>query len=633
MENKMNWTLKDKMNLAKGIAWIAALFSLVVSVMLITNYLQLKSVDPLESPALQTLVEQLHDNPNDEVLKENIRALDLLVRKAYFSSQWQIRTGAYLLIFSVLVFVLAVRYQKSLRSGLEELESIEKDAFLDKQLARKWLVYSGLGLFVVALLSGFLSSDLLDSYEPVDTLADNQAASSVEVIDVQPVASVDQLEVETTTEEEITETEPELTDGQAANISQQDNSNAEVETKAPSEEKAVQAPVKVAIPTKEQLRQNYPFFRGPDGDGITYKTNVPEKFDAASGENVLWKVQVPKHGYNSPIVWGEKLFVSGADAEAREIYCYDTKTGNLLWQAKADQIPGSPTKMPNVTEDTGLAAPTMATNGNAVFAIFGTGDLVALDMEGKRLWSKNLGVPDNHYGHSSSLIIYKDKLIIQYDTNRGSKVMALSTTNGSSQWETVRNVNISWASPVLVEVDGKDQLILNAEPLVAGYDPETGKELWTVECMMGEVGPSVGYDDGMVYAANEYATLAAIKVGSQAEIVWEDSEYLPEVASPLAADGYLIIATSYGVVACYDAKEGTKYWEQEYGDGIYASPVYADGKVYVMDMGGNLHVISLGKEFRLVAESSLGEKSVCSPVFAQGKMFLRGFDHLYCIGK
>jgi outer membrane protein assembly factor BamB len=628
----MNWTINDKMNLAKGITWIAALFSLVVSVMLIANYLQLESVDPLESPALQTLVEQLHDHPNDEVLKENIRALDLLIRKAYFTSQWQIRTGAYLLIFSVLVFVLAIRYQKSLRSGLEELESIEKDAFLDKQLARKWLVYSGLGLFVFALLAGFLSNDLLDSYEPKGDLADNQATSNVEVIDVQPVPLTEQ--VETATKEKQVEAFPEDEDvnSQVVSGSQQDNPQPELAKKEEPKAQVAQTPAKLSIPTEEEFRNNYPFFRGPDGDGITYKTNVPDKFDATTGENVLWKVQVPKHGYNSPIVWGNKLFVSGADKEAREVYCYDTKTGELLWQAKADQISGSPAKMPNVTEDTGLAAPTMATNGNAVFAIFGTGDLIALDFEGKRLWSKNLGVPDNHYGHSSSLIIYRDKLIVQYDTNRGSKVMALNTADGSAQWETVRDVRISWASPVLADVDGKAQLILNAEPLVAGYDPETGKELWTVECMMGEVGPSVGYSDGMVYAANEYATLAAIKVGGQAEIVWEDSEYLPEVASPLAVDGFLIIATSYGVVACYNAKDGTKYWEQEYGDGIYASPVYADGNVYLMDMGGNLHVFKLGKEFQLVAESSLGERSVCSPVFAQEKMFLRGFDHLYCIG-
>ena len=617
----MNWTLKDKMNVAKGIAWFAVLFSLIVSVMLIANYLQLKTVDPLESPALQTLVERLHENPQDEALKEDIRALDLLIRKAYFTSQWQIRTGSYLLLFGVVVFVLAVRYLKSLRNELDELESIEKDAFLDKQLARKWLIYTGAGLFILAMMSGVFSNNILDDYEP-KSLAESQLSSDVEVIEVQPVeeSQVEPIaETESQAAEELVQPETAIEE-------------PEVVAEAVPEQQAAPAATKATLPTREQMRANYPFFRGPAGDGIAYQTKVPEKFDAASGDNVLWKVKVPKHGYNSPIVWGDQLFVTGADNEARVVYCYNKNTGDLLWEAKADQIAGSPAKMPKVTEDTGLAAPTMATNGVAVFALFGTGDVIALDFSGKRLWAKNLGVPDNHYGHSSSLIIYKDKLLIQYDTNRGAKVLALSTNDGSNQWETVRDVRISWASPVLADVDGKTQLILTGEPLVAGYDPENGKELWTVDCMMGEVGPSVGYADGVVYAANEYATLAAIKVGSAAEVIWEESEYLPEVASPLAKDGLLMIATSYGVLACYDAKDGSHYWEQEDGDGIYASPIYADGQGYVMDMGGNLHVIKLAEEFELVAESELGEKSVGSPVFADGKMYLRGFDHLYCIG-
>jgi outer membrane protein assembly factor BamB len=620
VKNKhMNWTLKDKMNVAKGIAWFAVLFSLIISVMLIANYVQLKSVDPLESPALQSLVERLHQNPNDEVLKNDIRALDLMIRKAYFTSQWQIRTGAYLLILGILVFILAIRWQKSLRPGLEELESIEKDAFLDKQLARRWLVYSGSSLFALALISGFFSNNILNGYEP-QALASVQTSSDVEIIEVQSV------------QEPVAENSAE---GQSIDNSEENiqTSTTEAETIVAEKEEVVPAPSKPsAVPTKEQWRKNYPFFRGPEGDGISHKTNVPEKFDITSGENVLWKVKVPKHGYNSPIVWGDKLFVSGADADARVVYAYNKNTGDLLWEAKADQIAGSPATMPKVTEDTGLAAPTMATNGSAVFALFGTGDLISLDMNGKRLWAKNLGVPDNHYGHSSSLIIYKDKLIIQYDSNRGSKVKALSTADGSPKWETERKVKISWASPVLADVNGRVQLVLTGEPLVAGYDPENGKELWTVDCMMGEVGPSVGYADGVVYAANEYATLAAIKLGGQPEMIWEDNEFLPEVASPLAVNGLLIVATSYGVVACYDAADGTKYWEQEYGDGIYASPIYADGKVYVMDMGGNLRVLKMAKEFQLIAESKFGEKSVCSPVFAEGKMYLRGFDNLYCIG-
>ena len=618
----MNLTVNDKMNLAKGVAWIAATFSLVVSVVLIANYFQLKSVDPLESPALQTLVERLHQNPTDEVLKNDIRALDLMIRKAYFTSQWQIRTGSWMLVLGVLILILAVRYQKSLLSELEELDSIRKNPFLDKHQARKWLSFSGIGLFLLALISGFFSNNILDEYETGNNTF-RQPAPDVEIVAVHPITEDSVTDENGTSEPEIT-IEPEVS---ATN--QINETTTELTTKA--EEKAVSAPTN--MPTQEQIRSNYPFFRGPDGSGIAYKTNVPVQFDPASGQNILWKVKIPKKGYNSPIIWGDKLFISGADAADRVVYCYHKNTGKLLWEAKASQIPGSPSKIPEVTDDTGLAAPTMATNGNAVFALFATGDLIALDMNGTRLWAKNLGVPDNHYGHSSSLIIYKDKLIIQYDTNRGAKVMALSTTDGSAKWQTERNVKISWASPVLVTVGNAQQLILTADPLVAGYDPETGKELWTVDCMMGEVGPSVGYANGIVYAANEYATLAAIKLGEEPEIIWEDSEYLPEVASPLVANGLLIIATSYGVIACYDANNGSKYWEMECSDGIYASPIFAGGNVYVIDMGGNLHVLKMAKEMQVVAQSKLGEKVVCSPVFAEGKMYLRGFDNLYCIGK
>ena len=621
---KMNLTLKDKFSVARGVAWIAAIFSLVISLMLIANYIQLKSVDPLESPALQTLVERLHQNPNDDVLKKDIRALDLMIRKAYFTSQWQIRTGSWMLVLGVLVFILAIRYQNALRPALEELESIEKNPFLDKQQAQRWLIYSGGGVFVLALVAGFFSTNLLSEYEPNGQSMQNQVASSIEVIDIQPIQQVASDSIQQEENTIVAQTTEEVRPA----------SESKTETTKTALEKTPETVATTSkLPSQEQIRKNYPFFRGPEGTGVTYKTKVPEKFDGASGQNVLWKTKIPKKGYNSPIIWGDQLFVSGADKSERVVYCYDKNTGKLLWEAKADQIPGSPAKMPGVTEDTGLAAPTMATDGNAAFALFATGDLLAVDMKGKRIWAKNLGVPDNHYGHSSSLIIYKDKLIIQYDTNRGAKVMAFSTADGSMKWETQRDVRISWASPILATVGNKEQLVLTAEPLVAGYDPETGKELWTVDCMMGEVGPSVGYANGIVYAANEYATLAAIKLGAQPEIVWQEDEYLPEVASPLAVDGLLVIGTSYGVVACYDAANGTKYWEHEYGDGIYASPVYADGKVYVLDMGGHLHVLKMDKEFQVVADSNLGEKAVCSPVFADGKMYLRGFENLYCIGK
>ncbi len=631
----MSISNKDKISIARAIAIISASFSVIICVMLIANYLQFKSIDPLESEAFNTLVERLHDNPQDEVLKEDIRALDLLIRKAYFTSQWQIRTGAYLLLLGVIISILAIRFQNTLKSKLDELESIEKDPFLDKQLAQKWVIYVGSGLVVLALLSGFLSYNSLDTYVPeliVKTEVPVQKEQTETV--VKEIVQPEQVAVFPKKEKE--EQAPvQIAEEISAEIAQ---SATKSEKKITPEKQtpAVKKPVTTASTktvSQEELNKNFPFFRGPHMNGIAHQTNIPENWDGASGENILWKVKPPKNGFNSPILWGDKLFISGADDKARQVYCYHKDTGELLWQANADNISGSPSTMPKTTADTGLAASTMATNGNAVFAIFGSGDLIALDLNGKRLWAKNLGVPDNHYGHSSSLIIYKDKLIVQYDTNKGGKVIAFESSSGEKVWETIRSgVRISWATPVITNSANRDELILNAEPLVVAYNPNTGAKLWELDCMMGEVGPSIGYADGIAYAANEYATLAAIDTKT-GEIIWEGNEYLPEVSSPLAADGLLIIATSYGLIVCYDAKDGTKYWEQEYADGIYSSPILVDGKVYMIDMSGKMHIFKLAKEFESIAEPELGEKAACTPAFANGRIYIKGFDHLYCIGK
>jgi len=253
-------------------------------------------------------------------------------------------------------------------------------------------------------------------------------------------------------------------------------------------------------------------------------------------------------------------------------------------------------------------------------------------MNGKRIWARNLGVPDNHYGHSSSLITWAGKLFVQYDTNKGGKLIALDVASGNTVWETVRKSKISWASPVLAEVGGKYQLILTADPIVAGYDVENGKELWAVECMMGEVGPSVAFSNGIAVAANEYARMAAIDIKT-GNIIWENDEYLPEASSPVAFNGLLFIATSYGVLACYDLKSGEKYWEHDVGTTLYSSPAVADGKLFMMDNNGMMRIYEFSKEMKLISENDLGEKSGPTPAFADGRIYIRGEEHLFCIGK
>jgi outer membrane protein assembly factor BamB len=267
-----------------------------------------------------------------------------------------------------------------------------------------------------------------------------------------------------------------------------------------------------------------------------------------------------------------------------------------------------------------------------VVAIFGTGDIVACDYSGKRVWAKNLGVPANHYGHSSSLIYWKGKVIVQFDTSRGGRLLALDISTGEPVWETKRTSHISWASPILAEIGGKMQIITSTEPTVAGYDAETGKELWKSDCMMGEVGPSPAFGSGLAFAGNEYATMAAIDPAN-GTIVWQENDYLPEVASPVVADGMLVVATSYGILVCYDAKTGTKNWEHDYGDGFYSSPVVADGKLFAADMKGVFHILKLSSQYESLGDNPMGEKVMSTPSFSDGCIYIRGAENLYCIGK
>ncbi|NJK85784.1 MAG: PQQ-binding-like beta-propeller repeat protein, partial [Bacteroidales bacterium] len=241
---------------------------------------------------------------------------------------------------------------------------------------------------------------------------------------------------------------------------------------------------------------------------------------------------MPKKGHNSPIIWGDKLFIAGADARTKTIYCYNRVTGSVIWQKEADNIPGSPVTPPKTTDDTGLSAPTMTTDGINLYAIFGTGDIIAFDMDGNRLWAKNIGLPDNHYGHSSSLISLKEKLFVQFDTRKGGKLISLNGFTGETVWEKTRNSKISWASPILIPAGNSYHIILTSDPGVAAYNTENGDELWFIKCLTGEVGPSAAFGEGLVFAANEYATLAAIDPQTKS-IVWESNEYLPEVASPV----------------------------------------------------------------------------------------------------
>ncbi len=602
--------MKRWQTVAKG----AALFCGLVALLLLLNYLQIRKYNPLESNALAQLIGRLAENPADEALQTDIRNLDLLARKAYFTNRWQVRTGSYLLLLGAVVFVIAARMRNSLLPAIEEPSDHEADEWKQRALARTGILIAGFLLLVLALAASFATTRHLDRFgSETATLQEIILDSPVEVIEVGK-------------ESDSAAAGSELPAGAPVAVP----ADTVVAVPAAAADSTVAAEG-AAPPGAAQFRANFPSFRGPFGNGVSAHTNIPVDFDGPSGRNIRWKVAVPLSGFNSPVIWGDRLFITGANGQQREVYCYDRYGGKLLWTARADHIPGSPATAPRTTDDTGLAAPSVTTDGIRVYALFGTGDALALDMEGKRIWARNLGVPDNHYGHSSSLLVWQNLVYFQYDTNSGRKLIALGASDGKTVWETNRNVKVSWASPILARIGGSYQVVLSADPLVAGYDALTGREIWAVNAMMGEVGPSPAYGEGLVFAANEYARLAAINPATRS-IEWEQDEYMPEVASPVVSQGLLFVATSYGVLACYDAKTGEKKWEHDGGVGYYSSPVVADGKLFIFNTDGTLQVFALHAEKELIAQSELGAKVTATPAFATGRMYVRTPGYLWCIG-
>lgn len=559
----------------------------------------MKQTDPLESVALKTLVAKLNTEPNNEELKQEIRNLDLLARKAYFNSHWQVKTGSYLLFFGALVFFISLKISHDLQSKIEKPIDLGKNDPIARVLSQRWIVITIGVLFLGALGASFLSNDYLKMYSIGEGKAKGNVASSIKQIDVSAALANDSIA-----------NGDSLTGGKDSTLNKKAG----------------------AILTIADIKAQSNSFRGPFGNGNSWHKQIPIDWDGAKGRKVIWKVKVPKPGFNSPVIWGDKIFLAGADTKSRVVFCFDLATGNILWQQTASNINGSPSSAPKVTDDTGLSASSVVVDGQHVFAIFANGDLIAFDFDGKKMWGKNLGVPDNHYGHSSSLIALKDKVFIQFDTNKGGRLIALKAMTGATIWDTKRASKIAWSSPVLMPSSNGTLLITTSNPFVTAYNTETGKEIWSVECLSGEVAPSATYGGGLVFAAQENAKLVAIQPGSPAKILWEGDEYLPEVSSPVVSNNLLFICTSFGVMACYDAKTGKKNWEHEFGTGFYSSPVVVEGKLYAIDMKGKMHIVKVSKDKKILGEPTLGEKAFATPAFTDGKIILRGSQYLYCIG-
>ena len=613
----------NKTKILKLTGYVAGLFTLFIAVIMIIGYIQLENIRPLENPSLDALREVYDQDPNNEDLKEQIRALDLMARKAFFNTRWQIETGTYLLLAGALIFIISQRLLYTERRKIEGTAYQAGDMIASKRKSRLYLlISSGVVIAIAFVISFQLRIKLPDPTRVYDETG-VQGESNITHL------RTDELSVapDRPAENQVMQTDNQTTTSGGTTETSAIQETAEQATITANE------PVVSNRPVDDNNGINYPFFRGTGSRGIVEEEGFPVNWDGSSGQGIKWKIKVNSHGYSSPIIWNEKIFLTGENENSLEVMCYNKLNGELIWTASASGIDGEPQEAPLTSEDTGLAAPTAATNGQVVCAIFATGNLICLDMDGNRKWAKNIGVPDNHYGHSSSLIIHGNKLLVQYDERSKKSLKAFDLNSGQLVWETIRPVAISWASPVIARFNGIYQVILTSEPYVIAYDIDTGNELWSVQCMSGEVGPSVGVNSKYVFAVNEFAVLAAIKPGENASVVWQDNEYTPEVSSPVATDELVFLLTSWGAAACYDTETGELVWDHDFDYGFYASPVIAGDYVYMLDQAGVMHIVEVGREYNEVAESALGERAVCTPAFSEGNIFIRTEEYIYCIEK
>jgi len=577
------------------IALIAGVLALILGALLIFNTFRLYrgpgngKVRLVEARELLPLKAALREDPKNEPLKQQIRQLDQQLRHEYFRREQLASRGGWLLLGSAAVFLAALQLARHLRRPLVPIPNISvRPADPGHAATHAAMAVTGTTL----ALAGLTMALVWGTGRQWQGELTNQSAVSATAAT-----------------------------GAAAGSSASDPA---------------------WFPSAAEVAGNWPYFRGPDGSGITALTDLPETWDGASGKNVLWKSEIGLPGENSPIVWGKHVFLTGATAQRRELYCFDATTGALLWKEPVTTPQSERAEPPEVMEDTGFAAPTAATDGRRVFAIFANGDIAGFTVAGKRLWVRSLGTPENMYGHATSLTMWRNRVIVvfdQADAKAGkSRIMALDATTGEPVWSTPRAVANSWVSPILIQHQGREQIITSADPLVIAYDPATGKDLWQAKCMRGDVATSPVYANDLVYVACDQTCIAGIRPDgsgtvTDSKIVWKQEDSgLPDMCS-LLCDGPRLYTLVFGTFHAFDALTGGHLWELETKAKFQASPTLVNGRIHLLTTDGVMIIGEAGKDgFKETGRAALGEGTGASPAYAPGRIYLRGKKNLFCIG-
>ena len=405
---------------------------------------------------------------------------------------------------------------------------------------------------------------------------------------------------------------------------------------------------------------NWPQWRGPGSNGISTEKSLPLEWSPE--KNVVWKTPIPGRGRSSPVVWGDRIFLTtdveagkaegnqppkhvlsgtpfrhpdslGADVRhGLTLLCLDRKTGEVLWQQAAYDC----VVFDERHKAGSYAAPTPVTDGRAVYAYFGAEGFYAYDMQGKFLWKYDPGkIQTIGMGPGTSPLLAGELLILQCDSSdQKSKMVALNGKNGELVWKTERTTDMTWSTPMLVG----DEVITTANELVISYDPKTGRERWRGPGVKGNAVPSPVSGNGIVVVSAGYPDKYAwaFKAGGDGKPLWEYSKGTAYVPSPIFYGDYVYLVTDKGLITCLEAKTGAVRYEGKRpgpGGQFAGSPVAYDGKILLTSEDGETHVIQAGPEFAVLRTNSVGEAVLASPAISNGMIFIRGRDHLFAIAQ
>lgn len=396
--------------------------------------------------------------------------------------------------------------------------------------------------------------------------------------------------------------------------------------------------------------ENWPQWRGPNLDGSSGEKNLPVAWSKT--ENVTWQLPMPSRSGSTPIIWGERIFLSVADGDNLELWCLDREKGTTLWKRP---LTGGNFKI----NKQNMSSPSPVTDGKTTYVMTGTGVVKAFDFEGKRLWTRDIqsdyGKFGLNWGYGSSPLLYKDSLYIivlhGMKTDDPSYVLRLDAKTGKTAAKVERPTKAqveapdAYTTPTVAVTGGKTEIIVSGGDLVTGHNPETMAELWRADVLnptnfaMNRIITSPIFKDGIVYAGSRVKPFVAMKPGgkgdvSTSHVLWTSANG-PDVPTPVTDGTLLFIVNDRGVAFCIDAKTGKEVWgPRRIEPAIYSSsPVLADGKLYISNEEGTTTVMKAGREFEVLAVNKMEEYTLSSPAISEGQIFLRTEQALYCIGK